>query len=211
MKRILTLAAGAATLFSALTLSSCATTRGDSLDKQFVDPGDLMLEKIQERVAQIPFQHKQELLDNLLWLSQLGEQAIPSLVRSLSADDPKVRSSAAWVLGRMSDKRSIPFLRKGTTDTNEIVRLEVSRSLLLLGDYSQVPVLISGLDSPQQHIRFLCFDALQSSTGKSFDYDHRISDGIDRRGSVQRWQEWWAAQKSESWFQGSALAAPQGR
>lgn len=211
MKRILTLAACAATLFSALTLSSCASTSATGLDAQFEDPGDLMRDKIQERILQIPFQHKQELLDNLLWLSQLGEQAIPSLARSLQTEDPKVRSSAAWVLGRMGDKRSIPFLRKGTQDANEIVRLEVSRSLLLLGDYSQVPVLISGLDSPQQHVRFLCFDALQSTTGKTFDYDHRISDLGDRRQSVQKWQHWWAAQKGETWFQGSALAAPQGR
>lgn len=207
MKRLLSLAALAAILSPTFGLQSCASTS----NSDFVSPGEIMEEKIAESIAAIPFQHQQELVDNLLWLAQLGEQAIPAVSEALSAPEPKVRSSAAWVLGRMGDKRSIPFLRKQVSDSNEIVRLEVSRSLLSLGDYSQIPVLIAGLDSELQYVRFLCYDALSNTTGKSFDYDHRISDRGDRAGSVEKWQQWWAAQKKETWFQGSSLAAPQGR
>lgn len=196
-----------ASLFLVAALSSCAS----SSSSQFVDPGNLMREKIDEQIARIPYQHQQELLDNMLWLSQVGEGAIPALVQALDSGEPKLRSSAAWCLGHMGDKRVIPYLQKHTNDSNEIVRLEIARSLVLLGDYRQIPALIAGLDSELQDVRYRCFDALQSATGQNFDYDHRISEADDRRSSIDRWQQWWVAQQGQAWFQGSQLAAPQGR
>jgi hypothetical protein len=163
-------------------------------------PGKLMQELIHQRIRQIPYQHKQELLHNMIWLSQAGEQAISDLTEALSHENAKVRSSAAWVFGRMGDKRTIPALQKHANDTNPIVALEVSRALLLLGDYSMVTQLIGGLDSELQHVRYLCYEALRSVTGKSFDYDHRAADAGDRKKSVQEWQQWWEAQRNDPMF-----------
>lgn len=194
-----------------LTFGSCASGEADY---DFVKPGKLMAEMIQDRIHQIPYQHKSELLTNLLWLAQAGEQAIPDLAEALEDPKPKVRSSVAWVFGRMGDRRTIRFLKQHT-DVNQVVRLEVARSLLLLGDYSRVPELIGGLDSELQHIRYLCYDALHATTGKSFEYDHRAVDPTDREVSIGKWQEWWRGQSAD-WARraGSSLgepAAPQGR
>jgi hypothetical protein len=68
-----------------------------------------------------------------------------------------------------------------------------------------------------QHVRFLCYDALNGATKKSFDYDHHASDSADRKVPIQKWQEWWAQQTKEQWFldgqqppgaDGSHLAQP---
>ncbi len=205
MKRGITLLA----VGLALTLSGCATTAKKS---PFVKPGKLMGEMIDERVQQIPYQHKSELLQNMLWLAQAGEQAVPSLLAAMDHQDPKVRSSIAWIFGRMGDRRVIPMLQQRKNEPNEVTRLEIARTLLTLGDYSMVPELIHGLDSDLPHVRYLCYDALHRTTKHSFDYDHRASDPMDRQASIAKWKDWWKNQSKEIWFNGkNGLAAPQGR
>ncbi|MFQ5504973.1 MAG: HEAT repeat domain-containing protein [Planctomycetota bacterium] len=187
-------------------LSGCSTTSTEP----FTPAGKIMSQLIQERIDRIPYQHKDELLSNLQWLSQQGEQAIPYLVPALDHEVPKVRSNAAWVLGVIGDKRSIPFLQSHSEDSSPIVRLEISRSLLLLGDYSHVPELIEGLDSEHSHIRFLCFSVLSTTTGKKFDYDLREKDEAKRKKSVEQWRQWWNTQRGDAWFseKNSDYAAP---
>jgi HEAT repeat protein len=70
-----------------------------------------MAGEIDQRIEQIPYQHREELLQNLLWLAQTGEQTIPAVLDGLRHDNPKVRSSCAWVLGRLRDRRTIPNLQ----------------------------------------------------------------------------------------------------
>lgn len=67
-----------------------------------------MAGEITRRVEQIPYQHREELLQSLMWLAQTGEQTIPALLTGLHHGNPKVRSSCAWVLGRIGDRRVIP-------------------------------------------------------------------------------------------------------
>ena len=65
--------------------------------------------EIQARIANFPFQRGQELLNNMLWLeTKAGETSIPFLLEALEHDNPKVRCSATWVLGRLRDRRVIP-------------------------------------------------------------------------------------------------------
>ena len=125
------IAATAATLLFAL--ASCSTTDGDSMTP-FQQPNQLMSGEIDRRVEQIPYQHREELLQNLLWLAQTGEQTIPALLTGLEHDSPKVRSSCAWVLGRLRDRRTIPTLQRAMRDGEPGVRLEAARSLVLMGD-----------------------------------------------------------------------------
>ncbi|MEI6129178.1 MAG: hypothetical protein WCR59_03850, partial [Planctomycetota bacterium] len=82
--------------------AGCATSTADT--STFSKPNSLMAEEIESRVTQIPYQHRDELLTNLMWLSQTGESTIPSLLRGLPSEDAKVRSSCAWVLGRIHDR-----------------------------------------------------------------------------------------------------------
>ena len=192
MKRLCTIVFGGLLL----GLAGCASTS----QTKFVKPGKLMEDKIQERLAQVPYQHGEELLNNMLWLTQLGEQAIPYLAKALDSNVPKQRSSAAWILGRIGDRRAIPMLQRVKNDRNQIVRLEVARSLLMLGDWGEVGQLIHGLDSELQVVRYLCYEALTSVTGKSFGYDHRASDPVDREVALGKWQDWWKDRQGEPWF-----------
>jgi len=190
-----------------VALGACGSTSSYE-GHDFAKPGEIMAQEINERINRIQYQRKEELISNLVWLKEAGEQAIPALSRALGHRVPKVRSSAAWVLGAMGDKRSIQFLRQHQSDSSPVVRLEVARAMLLLGDYEGVNELINGLESEHSHVRFLCYSALHSATGKEFGYDIQGEDAVARRASVDQWRDWWKKQSTDPMFNGGALAAP---
>jgi hypothetical protein len=171
-----------------------------SEDSGYERPNSLMADEIETRVQQIPFQHREELLQNLLWLSQTGESTIPTLLKGLHAENPKTRSSCAWVLGRMHDRRTVPQLQAIANDRNETVRLEVARSLVILGDMKPVPSLIEGLDSEKKEVRFLCHEALKQATGRDFGFDHLSDNDMQRRTSVLGWRQWWSEYSGDTQF-----------
>ena len=182
-----------------LPLAACSTVGDDP--RPFAEANSLMLREIKARIGNIPFQHRQELLNNLLWLaSRGGEPAIPELVSALEHDEPKVRSSAAWVLGRLHDRRVIPDLRSLVKDDNHSVRFEAARSLTLMGDMQHASLLIEGLDSDLTPVRYNCHMALRDATGRDFQYDHLAELPGQRRAAVLRWREWWAEQLSDPYF-----------
>ena len=158
-------------------LAACSTTDGTVTPYQ--QPNSLMGAEITQRIDQIAFQHREELVQNLLWLSQTGEQTIPALLRGLNSDNPKVRSSCCWVLGRLRDRRTVNDLRQLVSDSETSVRLEAARALVLMGDLEQSPKLIEGLDSDRKEVRYMCHEALKSATGHDFGYDHLNSDQRD--------------------------------
>lgn len=175
----------------------CTTSAPES---PYLKANPLMSGEISRRVAEIEFQHRGELLDNLLWLSQSGEQAIPFLLKGLEHSESKVRANCAWVLGRIGDRRTIPALQTASRDSVPSVKLEVARSLVLMGDIQQAPALIEGLDSERATVRYSCHEALKTATGRDFGYDH-LSDDVDHRHrSVLRWREWWSTQASDPFF-----------
>jgi HEAT repeats len=197
-------------LVSLLPLTGCGTITG----RGFAEPNALMAKEIRNRVNQIPYQHRQELLDNLLWLAtKAGEQAIPTLLQGLQNREPKVRSSCAWVLCRIGDRRVIPYLEAKGNDPHESVRLEVARSLIYLGDLKQVPTLIKGLDSPLLPVRYNCHMALKDATKRDFGYDHLSESDSQRKKAVLAWWKWWGEQSGDPWFakkyaQDNGLATP---
>ncbi|HLQ36297.1 MAG TPA: HEAT repeat domain-containing protein, partial [Planctomycetota bacterium] len=187
-------------LSSLLLLCGCGSSSHQQQQNGFSAPNSLMSQEIDSRIDQIPYQHREELLQNLLWLSQSGEQTIPALLKGLSHDNPKVRSSCAWVLGRMRDRRVINDMEKHASDQSETVRLEVCRTLVVLGDLKFSPMLIEGLDSDHKEVRFLCHEALKSSTGRDFGYDHLSEDATQRRTAVLGWRQWWSEYSGDPFF-----------
>ena len=173
---------------------------GSEEQSPFAQPNSLMAGEIENRVQQIPFQHREELLQNLMWLAQTGETTIPALLRGLDSDSPKVRSSSAWVLGRIADRRVIPYLQPMTKDDNETVRLEAARTLVLLGDLDQSPQLIEGLDSGKKEVRYLCHEALKAATGRDFGYDHLSENQMQRQLAVLNWRQWWGEYSGDTFF-----------
>jgi len=190
------IAAFGATLL--LAFAACSTTESSS--SPFQQPNSLMAGEISRRMEEIPYQHRDELLQNLLWLAQTGEQTIPSLLQGLRHDNPKVRSSSAWVLGRLRDHRTIPNLQAAMRDTDQSVRMEVARTLVLLGDLVWSPNLIEGLDSEKKEVRYMCHEALKSATGHDFGYDHLNQNDNDLRVSVLRWRQWWSEYSGDTFF-----------
>lgn len=182
------IAATCATLL--FLLPACSTTNSSSASP-FQQPNSLMAGEITRRIDQIPYQHREELLLNLMWLAQTGEQTIPSLLVGLRHDNAKVRSSCAWVLGRIADRRTVPHLQAAMRDNEPSVRLEVARSLVTMGDLAWAPHLIEGLDSDRKEVRYMCHEALKSATGHDFGYDHLNQNLTDLRLSVLRWRQWW--------------------
>jgi hypothetical protein len=190
------IAAFGATLL--LAFAACSTTESSS--SPFQQPNSLMAGEISRRMEEIPYQHRDELLQNLLWLAQTGEQTIPSLLQGLRHDNPKVRSSSAWVLGRLRDHRTIPNLQAAMRDSDQSVRMEVARTLVLLGDLVWSPNLIEGLDSEKKEVRYMCHEALKSATGHDFGYDHLNQNDNDLRVSVLRWRQWWSEYSGDAFF-----------
>lgn len=182
-----------------LTLTACATVEEKA--RPFSKANSLMRREIQARISNIPFQHRRELLNNLLWLATRdGEPAIPDLVTALQHQEPKVRSSAAWVLGRLRDRRVVPDLRPLVADENHSVRFEAARSLTLMGDMQHAAMLIEGLDSDRIPVRYNCHMALRDATGRDFQYDHLEEQAGKRRVAVLRWRKWWGEQIQDPFF-----------
>lgn len=190
------IAVASATLF--LFLQACSTT--NAVAEGFDKPNSLVAEEINRRVDQIPFQHRDELFENLVWMVQNGEQAVPAMIEGLGHDDAKVRSSCAWVLGRLRDRRTIPALQNAMGDRETDVRLEVARSLVSMGDLKWSKTLIVGLDSDKKQVRFMCNDTLKTVTGHDFGYDHLSANDGERRAATLRWRQWWGEYSGDTFF-----------
>jgi hypothetical protein len=181
-------------------LAACSSGPRGNEQMPFQSPNQLMGDEIRNRISQIPYQHRADLFDNLVWLSSAGEQAMPALIEGLHHAEPKVRSSCAYVIGRIGDRRAIPFLQNTAKDGHEVVRMEVSRSLVLLGDMRYTPELIKGLDSERPHVRFYCHEALKTATGRDFGYDHLTEDETARHRTVLAWRSWYSQQFNDPFF-----------
>lgn len=192
------IAAFGATLL--ITFAACSTTPAPAPESVYQQPNSLMADEISRRVEQIPYQHREELLQNLLWLAQTGEQTIPALLDGLRHENPKVRSSCAWVLGRVADRRTIPDLQQAMQDADPTVKMECARTLVLLGDLVWSPTLIEGLDSDRREVRYLCHEALKTATGHDFGYDHLNENKDQMLVSVLRWRQWWSEYSGDGFF-----------
>lgn len=69
-------------------------------------------------------------------------------------------------------------------DSEATVRMECARTLVLMGDLAWSPTLIEGLDSDRKEVRYLCHEALKTSSGHDFGYDHLNQNDNDLKLSV---------------------------
>src|SRR5690606_17385768 len=89
----------ASVLFAFAACSSTSSSTSATKEEPYIQPNSLMAGEIHKRIEQIPFQHREELVHNLVWLTDTGEQVIPEVLQGLKHENAKVRSSCAWVLG----------------------------------------------------------------------------------------------------------------
>lgn len=177
--------------------------REDPADAQgYLKPGPLLEKEIQERIANMPYSRGLKRLANLMRLGDIGEPAIPFLIDALDHEDPEVRAGCIYALGLIDDKRVIPTLRSSLSDPDRNVQLEAAASLLGMGDWKGVSLLITALDSPQRFVRYKSFEALNKFTGLSFQYDFRAEQEA-RAASVAKWQAWWSQKQQDQLLAGT--------
>lgn len=165
----------------------------------FETPPQVQQLQIERKIAEIPYTRDWERIRTLDWLTRWGEAAFPALIDALGSKDADTRAASANVLGRSQDRRVIPFVAKIADDPDTGVRYEVARSLLRLGDWSRVPVLIHGLRDEREYARALCNDALRQYT--KVDFGFAPSAPKDQREEpVRKWENWWNARAKDAFF-----------
>lgn len=196
---------GATLLTLALFVGACSSTKGgqtaDMVDKSpWIEPSPLLKQQIDDEAKRLPWTHGFERLEQIRWFASVGEPAFASLL--VLAEDPRddVAAAALAALGATVDRRLVPYIRDinwSPGRQNSDLGLERARTLLRLGDWSGIPVLIDGLRDERLYTRSLCIEALREATHEKLDYDPR-ADLEERDQGVMRWVEWWSSRSGDS-------------
>lgn len=193
-----------ALLILALAVAGCSTV-GDGNGKRDKDKGrwlpasPVLRQQIQDEAERLPWRHGVERLEAIRWFASIGEPAFPQLLEMVTDDRDHVAASALAALGATGDPRLVEPLKLVPWSEERYagdLGLEHARTLLLLGDWSEIPILIQGLRDERVYTRSLCSKALRDTTGESFGYDPRGAD-LERKRAVERWEAWWLARTGE--------------
>lgn len=190
--RISILAAG---LISVL-LSGCVTTESDQerelRGQAEGSVGPLLKKQIAKRIESLKYQRGIALLDSLNWLILYGDDALPQLTEALQHPDPRTRAYSAFVMGEVNNRAVIATLRDTLADEpHKMARYEMAASLVTLGDWAQIGVLVEGLAEENKRYRHKCFEVLKKNLNITLGFEPN-GDDTSRRAAVAKWRAWWA-------------------
>jgi HEAT repeat protein len=122
----------------------------------------------------------------------------PRLVALLGDADPDVVRAAAGALAALGAKDALPALaravqRAGFPETRRDLAVAQAR----LGSVAGIPVLLGGLDRPDDLIRESYSEALFAATGVHLGYDP-LEKRPHRLEAISRLQAWWALNANAS-------------
>ncbi len=192
-----------------LPLVSCVTsTQGSvkSKPKKWLEPTPTLREDIEEQIQRLPFTHNVERVELIRWFAGVGEPAYPFLLKLARDERRGVASAAISALGATGDPRLVPELRALPWPTPEQdfgQALERARALLRLGDWDEIPVLITGLESERLWTRSLCARTLKEATNLLHGFDPK-ADEASRAKAVTAWRQWWREQSNDPLLETSA-------
>ena len=153
--------------------------------------------EIDDQVQRVPYLNQpEEILGVLEFFVAAGEAAYPQLLEMAVSEDPRVAGTAFAALGSTRDQRLVPHILEipEPPESSAMLRYEWARCLLKLGDWSQLAVLIDGLENEELIARAQCYKALNRATRQSFDYHPQA--GLDeRQRAVAEWRAWLAARE----------------
>ena len=86
-------------------------------------------------------------------LAKLQGAAVPTLLKALASEDPRIRSEAARTLGKIRDGRAVPALIKAVKDPQMDVRMRAVEALGKMGDDRAKPPLVEALNDPNPPVR----------------------------------------------------------
>lgn len=173
-------------------------------DGRWLQPAPILQQQLDDEAERLPWTHGFERIEQVRWFASIGEPAYATLLELASDPREDVAAAALSALGATLDNRLVPAIkeldlpREATNDLG----LERARTLVRLGDWSQVPVLIAGLRDERVYTRSLCVDALRKATHESHGYDPRASE-TQRENAILRWEQWWLARGGEGILSGS--------
>jgi HEAT repeat protein len=180
---------------AALTLLSLSALACSSSSKREEAP-PVLQNQIDLTIDRLRHEKGVDYVNDLRRLAAYEGFAVPRLIDLLDDRDAHMRRGAAFALGDINDPRVVPALKDHTEDKNEIVRLEIARSLLHRGDWSGIPTLIQGLRSSDPSIRMHCDEALRDQTMKDFGFPVE-GTAEERAAAIARWEQWWRTAQAE--------------
>jgi hypothetical protein len=190
-------------LACALFLVSCASStrdlRQESSASEWIQATPLLAQQIEDEALRLPYSHGFDRLEQIRWFASVGEPAYPTLLRL--AKDPRddVAAAALAALGATLDARLVkPVHELGWSPERAQgdIGLERARTLVRLGDWSEIPRLVEGLADERLFTRSLCLEALREATRETHGYDPRAEKG-EREKAIARWNQWWLQRSGE--------------
>jgi hypothetical protein len=187
-------------------LAACAST-SDTIrtndEVHWLEPSPALRQRIEDQAKRLPWTHGAERIELIRWFAGVGEPAYPTLLAMVLDPRKDVAGSALAALGATRDSRLVEELHKlpwkeGEHDAD--LELERARTLLRLGDWQMVPVLLRGLRSDELITRALCHQALTEATHEQFDYDPK-GEAEAREAAVKKWESWWTAHNQDPLLQ----------
>lgn len=196
----------AASLLLLLGAGSCVSTdANDVVDTGWIEPSPILRQQITDEAQRMPWTHGFERLEQIRWFASVGEPAYPTLLEM--AIDPRddVAAAALAALGATMDRRLVAAIQElpwPESRRRTDLALERARTLVRLGDWSELATLIGGLRDTRLYTRSLCLDALREATHETLGFDPRAGEE-DRERAVERWEQWWLARSGDTLLTGS--------
>jgi len=190
-------------LLIALLVTACTSTERDVRDEapmsEWLTATPLLQQQIEDEAVRLPYSHGFDRLEQIRWFASIGEPAYATLLRL--AVDPRddVAAAALAALGATLDARLVTHIQElpwSEERSSSDLGLERARTLVRLGDWSQMSVLIRGLDDERLFTRSLCLDALREATHETHEFDPRAEKEA-RDKAAARWREWWLQRTGE--------------
>ena len=186
----------------AIPLASCASTSSSVTsngETHWLEPSPGLRQKIADEAKRLPWTHGVDRIESIRWFAAVGEPAYPTLLAMVTDPRKDVAGSALAALGATRDSRLVEELHKlpwPDDDKDSDLALERARTLLRLGDWQMMPVLIRGLRSEDLMTRALCNSALNEATHEQFGFDPK-AEAEPREAAVQKWEAWWNARSHD--------------
>lgn len=145
----------------------------------------LVVDELRKNVADLVYATR---LETVLSRLPLEDVRVP-LTQALR--DPRVRMSAARMIGALGDKETSKSLEEFAADNDEDFRLVVGEALVRCKNRAGVPFLLQALKSEKWDNRSIAIGILKSiHKGEDFGY-RAFQDVAANADAIRLWMEWW--------------------
>jgi hypothetical protein len=188
---------------TSVLLAACITTGTGSIstsssDSEWVQPTPQFRRKLRQQADRVPYiQRTEEMLAVIRFFVQARESAYDLLLEMAATSNPKVAGTALAALGETRDERLAPHVAalELRAEGGRQLQYERARCLVKLGDWSEMPLLVSGLRDDELWFRALCAKALRDATHLSQGFQPD-GDEVEREAAAQAWEAWLVAREA---------------